>query len=601
MSPQIENCYIDRLLKKDLESALAFVVKRNAHPHLLQTTDFEKLTPYLAQTSTPFSIESLRHTISSSAIAETEKDELLHLLAQEKESLKSTSAPLEIGSRDPKALVDYAIEIARIDPLKVLLEIENLKIRSASDRSKIAEVLAEKILRNHPQLSQNAKENLQIFLNEVLALRLENKKTALMKKICKASTADLELLFKDLPLNQEKKKAKSCYVVCVFARFIRQSPDKAFEQKLAKNAKILRDNIHTQAAIQYLETVSSLNRFFKAQHIDNMISQLVYENESIAERIPLLLTILQLNSAEFKLHGPLSLEELKFLPKKYAPELFRLDEEKSSKILDYFEKSRSPLAILYFMTKINNLNQEPLRNQVLASAEEFLQTIANGTYDTWRYENSPHIQEMLAIGAMSEELLDSWKAPHSQISLNDKLQIDLSSDPTDFLLTGDECGGCQKLTLEPYDISAILGLMDGAFKMVVVRDKETGKMISRAFVRWMLDQETNKPVLLLEPTYTLNTSHSYREEILQYIESYTNHVGVDLVVSPHFSNSYGVKGRSRKYGNEIHSLGSTAPLVFSDTYGYENGSGGTKTDGNYSLKDVLKVDPALDESLAKKL
>ncbi len=439
-------------------------------------------------------------------------------------------------------------------------------------------------------LLKDTKENIDLFLKALPSLRMEEKGALLLSK----NSQTLEMLFGNLPYTQKNKKALNAFVVCVMARSIRGKPDLIWEKKAAKQSKAFRDNVYTASAVRYMEKVSEWKKRFLDEDISHMLDKVFYGEEDVKKRLPLLHTLTTLKVPELlSLPTPLSLEELENILRVRGEELLECSREESAILTELFSKWRAPLAVLRLCIAIDTLPEET-RIKARTSLKNFLLHYAKGEYEVWRYEESPHLNAMREASILTELLDQWWRGSHPPEPFLEHFQLELTSDPADFLLTGEECGGCQRLDGEPRYIFPILGLMDGAFKMLVVRDLETGRMTSRAFVRWLTDKESGKGVLLVEPPYTFNFNPTHTKGMIDYLERLIAASGqsIPIVISPASLALFSVTERVRSYANPLHAEGLMAPKVFSDTYGISQGfnnEASTKTNGIYVLENIFEI------------
>lgn len=478
--------------------------------------------------------------------------------------------------------------LAEEEPKEFVLIMEKLHIRSRKNLEELANLL----LKSETRLTADTKENFALFLREFLSLRLGEKKETFLKYLFQqAGALDLEMLFAKLPETQKKTKCVNAFAPTVFARFVRGKSDTEWEKKIGTEHRLFRDNIHAEAAFVWMCQVQELKERFADEDIELILNQLFFDKESIPKRLDLLRSLLELRTEELlAIPTPLPLAALENMFRVRGIELLDLPKEKAILLMEKVLKWRSPFALFKFLIKVDTL--ETSKRVVARSAvREFLLHYLDGTYETWRYERSPHLQAMRDQGFMDADLEEWWKRTPASEDFDSQHTIEITSDPVDFFLCGDECGGCQRLSNDIQYVLPILGLMDGMFKMVVIRNKQTKKMITRSFVRWMSDKEGQKPALLLEPPYTLNYNIAHAHQILSYLKKQVKMAPREfpLVISHHFIKAY--NHPTTPFPHPLYAEGSFAPLVFSDTLGFEKsgGEGGIKTDGHYVLHQAATI------------
>lgn len=163
-----------------------------------------------------------------------------------------------------------------------------------------------------------------------------------------------------------------------------------------------------------------------------------------------------------------------------------------------------------------------------------------------------------------------------------------TDDPSHLILMGRETGGCLSIDTGFNKHAAVANLIDGKTRVLVVLD-ENNKIVARAILRLLLD-ENDKPILLLEPKYTLQYDEKLEKVIEKYAMKRAKKLNLRLVKQyfPSYKEPDVPPTSYPKFKEEIYSKGSNAPYEYTD-------SGIGMTYGVYSIKAHLYLlySPAL--------
>jgi hypothetical protein len=168
-----------------------------------------------------------------------------------------------------------------------------------------------------------------------------------------------------------------------------------------------------------------------------------------------------------------------------------------------------------------------------------------------------------------EELQTILKPAPSKTS-DTGAQCTLVDAAQDFLLMGEETGGCQSVDGDPELNKCLLGyLMDGKNRLIAVKDK-SGKLLARAILRLLWDEQHQRPVLMLERVYTMHTNPAYTQAILEMAKRKAEEMNLPLVS----------QGGDAPYQGSAVSLGGPAPYEYSDA------AGGVQLQGRYRISNA---------------
>lgn len=172
------------------------------------------------------------------------------------------------------------------------------------------------------------------------------------------------------------------------------------------------------------------------------------------------------------------------------------------------------------------------------------------------------------------------------------LELDrfVSGNWQDLLLCGTEVSGsCQRVDGDPELVRGLIGyLIDGKIKLIVLKDKESGKIISRALLRLLWDESVENedgskggPVLFLDKVYPKPCSVELAQAIEEEAISKAKNMGLRLYI--------GEKRKGcKKAEAKVHSFKGPAPYEYADNAliilesGFEH-VGGVMDEGIYQI------------------
>ena len=133
----------------------------------------------------------------------------------------------------------------------------------------------------------------------------------------------------------------------------------------------------------------------------------------------------------------------------------------------------------------------------------------------------------------------------------------------DFLLMGTEVdNSCQHIQGDPaYNKCLLASFLDGKIRLMVAREKGSGKILGRVVLRVLLDAN-NKPVLFVETLYTRKgvNAQLIRQSILEGCRQKAQSMGIPLAASARDYSDLNAK----KYPGVLKSLGGPAPYEYVD-------------------------------------
>jgi len=265
---------------------------------------------------------------------------------------------------------------------------------------------------------------------------------------------------------------------------------------------------------------------------------------------------------------------------------FYIREDLLDKFFPTFGQSqRYPNGIIIYATSLQILTEEE-KNQLMPLLGQFASGVLDGTFPGIRYSfaNNPHLETLFSD---NEKLLQKW-----QTSLPIKIDnltsytIEDTDHWEDLELMGTEVdNSCQNIHQDPAINKCLLSsLLDGKIRLMVAREKSSGKIIGRVILRILLDENEN-PVLFIERLYTRNDVNEelIREHIFEGCKQKAQSMGVALTASVEDYRDLNAK----IYPGALESLGGPAP------YEYVDALIGIQEGGVYTIpKSYLIWDPS---------
>lgn len=149
-----------------------------------------------------------------------------------------------------------------------------------------------------------------------------------------------------------------------------------------------------------------------------------------------------------------------------------------------------------------------------------------------------------------------------------KLYIGETDHFGDLIVIGTEIqGSCQRVDGDPKLNKCLPSYMlNGEIKPIVIKDKETGKIVARAVMRLMWDDKNNQPVLLLERVYSNIKDKAITKALIAWASEKAIAMGIPLV-SIEVGNEVKSPYRGSDYDGNVTFLGGLAPFVYTDAGG----------------------------------
>jgi|GEM_PF-1197662 len=167
-------------------------------------------------------------------------------------------------------------------------------------------------------------------------------------------------------------------------------------------------------------------------------------------------------------------------------------------------------------------------------------------------------------------LIKTLNAPTSSTALQEKVEICRGWE--DLFLCGTEVeGSCQRIDGDVDLNKCLLAYcLDGKTSMIAIKNKE-GKIVARAILKLLWDDQTGKPVLFLEQCYPEACSNSRKEGIKEMAIAFAKKLNCSLYT----------KGNTEV--SSLTSFGSSCP------YEYEDEEGGVQQEGKFTITKAAKI------------
>jgi hypothetical protein len=264
--------------------------------------------------------------------------------------------------------------------------------------------------------------------------------------------------------------------------------------------------------------------------------------------------------------------------KAFMGETFYIKAEALDKFFPTFGNSkRYPNGLIIFATRLQNLPKEQ-RDTLMPLLGKFIGGVLDETYPEVRYSfaGNKHLE---TIFSGNEELLKAWQTslPIKIDGLeSESFTIEDTDAWEDFVLMGTEVDkSCQNIHRDPINNKCLLSsFLDGKIRLMVAREKSSGKIIGRVILRILLD-ENKKPVLFMEKLYTRNgvNEELISQHIIEGCKQKAQSMGIALTAS--VIDYYELS--ANKYPSALESLGGPAPYEYVDAFI------DIKKDGIYSI------------------
>jgi hypothetical protein len=298
-----------------------------------------------------------------------------------------------------------------------------------------------------------------------------------------------------------------------------------------------------------------------------------------------------------------SQEDLDNVLKSEQLKLFGVDPEDGAtfrKNLDkYCEEKRDGGALTRYATLLLNLNDpkldainESFRKYVHAAISPDPQDFRNLRYDTTASE---HLRILTAGSAPGEEppFFTEWKKTIRDCDAVEKFEdkfkiwtvVD-SDDSEDTFLADTEVPNCMIVNGSAVDqrTPALLAYpLEGKYRVLAVKNKNTGKMVADRMMILLIDEKTRKPVIYLTHVYG-NPDPELRTAIIELAKKKARRMGCPLVTRvKEEAQMYAQKAGKKAvpYPNTILSLEGQTPYEYNDEIEFTNGA--YKMGGTYYL------------------
>ncbi len=164
-------------------------------------------------------------------------------------------------------------------------------------------------------------------------------------------------------------------------------------------------------------------------------------------------------------------------------------------------------------TYLGTLNSSSKNEVILAkkALKKFIQDIITETFEENRYSNEMAPCYHVAL-KFNPNFAKKWRAG-STLMLQNSYKVEDTIDPYTLLAQGTHIeGSCQKVTRTPTLCCGLAKrLVSGDIRLLVVRNSE-GKMVGRAVLRLMLNQN-KEPIVFVEKFYVNNNNEITRDDL----------------------------------------------------------------------------------------
>ncbi len=247
--------------------------------------------------------------------------------------------------------------------------------------------------------------------------------------------------------------------------------------------------------------------------------------------------------------------------KTFMGKTFNLRDDVLDKFFPTFGQSRRyPNGLIIYAARLQTLPQEE-RDLLMLLLGKVITAVLDGTFPQMRYSFNDN-QHLETIFSANEELLKKWQTP-IKIDSQGPYTIEDTDHWEDLELMGTEVdGSCQNIHRDPALNKCLLSsFLDGKIRLMVAREKSSGKIIGRVILRILLD-ENKKPVLFMETLYTRNgvNEELIRQNIIEGCRQKAQRMGIALTAS--VIDYYDLS--ANKYPGTLQSLGGPAPYEYVD-------------------------------------
>jgi hypothetical protein len=159
----------------------------------------------------------------------------------------------------------------------------------------------------------------------------------------------------------------------------------------------------------------------------------------------------------------------------------------------------------------------------------------------------------LPLGEFKNDLEGQIQFMQPKVQSEGKVKAIETDDPYHLLLCGTEVSGsCQRIGGNPHINRGLLGyLLHGQTRLIAIVNEEN-RILSRALLRVLWDQEEKKPVLFLERIYG---DQGYKQHIIEMAKLKASKMDVAITT---------LEGDGAPYNHSLHSFGGTATYEYCD-------------------------------------
>jgi len=263
----------------------------------------------------------------------------------------------------------------------------------------------------------------------------------------------------------------------------------------------------------------------------------------------------------------------------FMGKIFYIKSEALDQFIPTFGQSkRHPNALITYTTRLQTLPQKE-KDQLMPLLGKFANAVLGKTFPQIRYDltESVHLRTLFSE---NPELLNKWQTALPFETQDSSLPFTIEDTDAweDLVLMGTEVdGSCQSIRDNPTLNQCLLAaFLDGKVRLMVAREKGTGKIIGRVILR-VLQDDNGKPVLFVDTLYTRNgvNSELIRQNILEGCKQKAQSMGIAMALSVKDYDGLA----THKYPGALNSLGGPAP------YEYVDALNGRQQNGIYSIPE----------------
>ena len=254
-----------------------------------------------------------------------------------------------------------------------------------------------------------------------------------------------------------------------------------------------------------------------------------------------------------------------------------------TEVMDQFfptfgQSKRYSNALIIYAARLQTLSQNE-KDRLMPLLGNFANAVLDKTFPQIRYD-LPESVHLKTLFSKNPELLKKWQTSLPIETQDSSLPFTIEDTDAweDLVLMGTEVdNSCQTILGNTYYNECLLAaFLDGKIRLMVAREKRTGKIIGRVILR-ILQDDKNKPVLFVDTLYTRNgvDSKLIRHNILEGCKQKAQSMGITLAASVEDYSDV----TTHKYPGALESLGGPAP------YEYVDALRGKQQDGVYSIPE----------------